>query len=316
MQPTERRTETSTTQLPVTVTGSDRKRVETVVETLAMVGNRGETLAEVAHDTRNMVTALGLYCDLLEEPGVLSAPFSHYGTELRLVASASRRLVEKLVALDAQTSAAAALPPVGDEAGEEADPWPTTFPAELLSHRPARRTAEAASPWEAGEGGLIGNLAAELMATRNLLAALAGPSVIVTLDTEGGALPVRMNGEDLTRILVNLIKNSAEAMEKGGRIRIALRETAVAGGAAERLRLSIEDSGPGIAAEVLEAVFESGYTTRGETTGSKSSWTARHRGLGLTITRSIVEAAGGTIKACTAAKGARIEIDLPVRTGR
>jgi len=316
MEQAGRRTETSTTQLPATAAGSDRKRVETVVETLAMVGSRGETLAEVAHDTRNMVTALGLYCDLLEEPGVLSAPFSHYGTELRLVASASRRLVEKLVALDAQTSAAAALPPVGEEAGQETEPWPAAFPADLLSRRPARRTGETASPWEAGEGGLIGNLAAELMATRNLLAALAGPPVIVTLDTEGGALPVRMNGEDLTRILVNLIKNSAEAMEKGGRIRIALRELAGAGGEAGRLRLAIEDSGPGIAAGSLEAVFESGYTTRGEAAGGKGGWTARHRGLGLTITRSIVEAAGGTIKACAAAKGARIEIELPVRTGR
>ena len=47
-----------------------------------------------------MVTALGLYCDLLEEPGVLAPPFRHYGGELRLVAAASRRLVEKLVALE------------------------------------------------------------------------------------------------------------------------------------------------------------------------------------------------------------------------
>ena len=64
------------------------------------VGSRGETVAEVAHDARNMVTALGLYCDLLEEPGVLANPFAHYGSELRLVAAASRRLVEKLVAID------------------------------------------------------------------------------------------------------------------------------------------------------------------------------------------------------------------------
>ena len=34
---------------------------------------QSESLAEVAHDARNMVTALGLYCDLLEEPGVLTA---------------------------------------------------------------------------------------------------------------------------------------------------------------------------------------------------------------------------------------------------
>ena len=89
---------------------AERKRLEAVVETLAPTGNRGETVAEVAHDARNMVTALGLYCDLLEEPGVLANPFAHYGSELRLVADASRRLVEKLVAIDTdmETSRSAA----------------------------------------------------------------------------------------------------------------------------------------------------------------------------------------------------------------
>src|ERR1035441_61981 len=75
----------------------DRRRAEAVVETLAAVRNPGENLAELAHDVRNMVTALVLYCDLLEEPGVLTSSFRHYGSELRLVASASRRLVEKQI---------------------------------------------------------------------------------------------------------------------------------------------------------------------------------------------------------------------------
>src|ERR1035441_9868113 len=79
---------------------TERKRIEAVVETLANLRGESESLIEVAHDARNMVTALGLYCDLLEEPGVLAAPYRHYGGELRLVANASRRLVEKLVALD------------------------------------------------------------------------------------------------------------------------------------------------------------------------------------------------------------------------
>src|SRR5580658_3491557 len=84
-------------------TGAQRKRVETVVETLATLRSQAENLSAVAHDARNMVTALGLYCDLLDEPGVLAAPFVHYGRELRLIAAASRRLVEKLVMLDAQS---------------------------------------------------------------------------------------------------------------------------------------------------------------------------------------------------------------------
>jgi hypothetical protein len=83
--------------------GVERRRVEKVVETLATLRSRGQNLSEVAHDARNMVTALALYCDLLEEPGVLERGYAHYAQELRLVAAASRRLVEKLVALDTNT---------------------------------------------------------------------------------------------------------------------------------------------------------------------------------------------------------------------
>src|ERR1039458_5080838 len=87
------------------VSVTERKRVVKMVETLTNLRSEGESLAEVAHDARNMVTALGLYCDLLEEPGVLSPSFQHYGGELRLVATASRRLVEKLLTLDARLDA-------------------------------------------------------------------------------------------------------------------------------------------------------------------------------------------------------------------
>src|SRR5450631_2541071 len=80
--------------------GQARRRLEAVVETLAAVHGGGESLEEVAHDARNMVAALGLYCDLLEAPGVLASPNRQCGSELRLVAAASRRIVEKLVTMD------------------------------------------------------------------------------------------------------------------------------------------------------------------------------------------------------------------------
>ena len=70
----------------------------------------------------------------------------------------------------------------------------------------------------------VANLAAELLANRNLLSALAGPAIALTVDADGGARPVRLTGEDLTRVLVNLVKNAAEAMPGGGRIHIGLRE--------------------------------------------------------------------------------------------
>jgi len=280
--------------------GAERKRVEAVVETLATVHGEGENLAEVAHDARNMVTALGLYCDLLEEPGVLAAPYTHYGNELRLVAAASRRLVEKLVALDTEKNPEAARLRIGPDGGAK---------------RPVQ--AEAADPsrhmrrWDLLPALPIDNLATELLANRNLLAALAGPAIALTVDAESGALPVRLTGEDLTRVLVNLVKNAAEAMPPGGRIQLRLREQLAGPLAAQALCLTVEDSGPGIPVGALGRIFEAGFSTR-SATAAPSGWPAAHRGLGLSITRSIVESAGGRIRARNRRpSGACFEIELP-----
>jgi len=282
--------------------GTGRKRVEAVVETLARLQGRGETLAEVAHDARNMVTALGLYCDLLEEPGVLASPFAHYGSELRLVAAASRRLVEKLVALDENMDASRDAN-LGAHVGAQADPAPTG----LRSLRTERNWRVDLHP-----ACLVDNLAAELLANRNLLAAMAGPRIALTIDPVGCALPVRLTSEDLTRLMVNLVKNAAEAMPGGGRIEMGLYEQPAGADTAQSLLLTVEDNGPGIPEATLDRIFEAGYTTRtGE--NADNGWITMHRGLGLSITRSIVEAAGGRVRAVNRpSRGARFEIELPV----
>lgn len=344
-----------------------RRRVEAVVQTLAALGCRGETLAEVAHDARNMVTALGLYCDLLEEPGVLAVPFAHYGNELRLVAAASRRLVEKLVALDAGTMAAETMaaetmaePHRAGFQTPHSDGWTANglpdpglqqaldrsleLSLDLSLNRNLDRGDAASEPipgpglgpalacgrrWESIFAAPIQNLAAELLANRNLLAALAGPGIAVTVDTDGGARPVRLTAEDLTRMLVNLVKNAAEAMPSGGRVHIALSERPAEPGATAstpgRLVMAVEDNGPGIPEGGLEKIFESGFTTHVRN-AAPGGWPSAHRGLGLAITRSIVEASGGRITASnrtasgstsgstSGSGGARIEIELPVRT--
>lgn len=351
---------------------SDRRRIQTVLQTVATLRSQGESLSEVAHDARNMVTALGLYCDLLEEPGVLSVPFIHYGQELRLVAAASRRLVEKLMAFDPQgldplllersalepsalepsalersalERSALDRPPVdlraqaaaftaaggGPLSGQVAPPvagpmarsdgsgrWlpSSAAGAELVqSHATAPQPRqERARRWDLLPGEPIANLASELMANRNLLAALAGTTIVLTVDASGGALPVRLTGEDLTRVLVNMVKNSCEAMSEGGRIHISLYEQPAARGASTNLWLAIEDNGPGIPTETLESVFTSGYTTRSRGGAGAAGWPYSHRGLGLAITRSIVESAGGRISALNREQGgARFEIELPVR---
>jgi signal transduction histidine kinase len=302
-----------TAYLAADLGGAEHRRVEAVVETLAMVRSRGETLEEVAHDARNMVTALGLYCDLLEEPGVLTDSFLHYGGELRLVAAASRRLVEKLVALDCRATQPSLF---ADErnalAGSDA---PIRRPNRSELGTRTSWAVEESRGWELLPALPIENLAEELAASKNLLGALAGPAISLTMEIEGAALPVMLTGEDLTRVLVNLVKNAAEAMPAGGHIELGLHEFHAGADNAPWLVLTVQDGGTGIPRAALDNVFEAGYTTRANASSSAGSRPGSHHGLGLSIARSILEAAGGCIRAGNSdLGGARFAIELPVWT--
>ena len=234
------------------------------------------------------------------------------------MAAASRRLVEKLVALDTHTAPEIA---TAFSSAPEMGSWTAAAMGGNLLERgllePAlaeRRRPMGPSRWDLMPAEPIDNLAAELLANRNLLAALAGPAVAVAIDVVGGARPVRLTGEDLTRVMVNLVKNAAEAMPAGGLIQIVLRERPAAAGTVEGLVLTIEDNGPGVPAKTLQSIFASGYSTHARGGNGEEGWAATHRGLGLSITRSIVEAAGGRISAGNCAdQGARFEIELPLR---
>lgn len=275
----------------------ERKRLHTVAQTLAGLSSRGGTLAEVAHEARNMVTALTLYCELLCEPGVLTSTHAHYGYDLNLIAAASRRLVEKLMLLD----------------------FSRTLDDNLDCAPPSRTSLRAHGGVGAGSlpdsllgNETIGNLQQELLVNCSLLEALAGPAVRVAVRTEGGARPVPVSREDLTRVLVNLVANAAGAMRKAGSIEITLREVPDAQGQVSKVALTIEDTGPGIAAELLDKIFEAGFTSAATGPVQDSSWPSTHRGLGLSISRSVIDAAGGRMWATNRAEGgARFHIELP-----
>jgi len=270
--------------------------VDAMAERLACAQDSGESLMVVAHDARNMVTALGLFCELLEEPGVLSAPYLHYARELKGVAATSGRLVERLTALQTSPHGGAAPERRAQESPREGNTM--------------RGLSRGRREWAMLPALPIDNLAEELHSNRNLLAALAGLGVEVTVDAAEGALAVPLTGEDLTRLLVNLVKNAVEAMPGGGRIHFQLREMPLSSDGGRWLCLTVEDNGPGIPEEAMEAIFEPGYTTRsGSTNGRKA-----RRGLGLAISRALVEAAGGRMTAVERARpGACLRIELPVR---
>ena len=86
------------------------------------------------------------------------------------------------------------------------------------------------------------------------------------------------------QILVNLVKNAAEALENGGRIVISTRE----GFCSERGRyveIAIVDNGPGISAAIRDRLFRPVVSTKG----------GGHSGSGLSIVKGMVEDLGGRI---------------------
>ncbi len=263
--------------------------------------DRKETLAEVAHDARNMVTALGLYCELLQEPGVLAIPYLHYGKELMLLAAASRRLADKLAVLGSRNCLLCSL------RGSDPDRRPGSSEPVKQGRGPGQPKPVPPAP--------IVNLAAEVAANQTLLAAIAGPSIAVRVAAESGACAVQITSEDLTRILVNMVRNAADAMPAGGAIELTLSEKQASAGEPGTISLSIKDSGPGIAASDMERIFDAGFSTHSLSRGDPGP-PDTHRGLGLSIARSIVEAAGGRMEVARGEPGgARFLIELPIRTG-
>jgi len=135
------------------------------------------------------------------------------------------------------------------------------------------------------------------------------PAAITVRRRFDPSLPEVMGNEAaLRQVVLNLVKNSIEAMQGRGELTIStLMETGFRirepGGETDRfLSLEIADNGPGMSADCLSQVFTPFFTTKGG--GS---------GLGLTICQRIVAEHGGSIRIeSTPGNGARVRVSLPV----
>lgn len=142
------------------------------------------------------------------------------------------------------------------------------------------------------------NAAAE--AARHLtLAYAAARGVAIELDLEARVGPVAASAVQLQHILVNLIRNAVEAIAAAGMAAgtIAVRTRRLDEPA--RVRITVEDSGPGIAAADADKVFASFYTTK-----------ADGLGMGLRISRRLAEAHGGRLWVEPHQPGGRFHLDL------
>ncbi|WP_173981408.1 stimulus-sensing domain-containing protein [Magnetospirillum sp. SS-4] len=118
---------------------------------------------------------------------------------------------------------------------------------------------------------------------------------------DGDPLEVPGLESRLVQVLRNLIANAVSFSPSGGTIRLR------AGRIPSGVRVEVEDDGPGIPANKLESIFERFYSERpsGEKFGT-------HSGLGLSISRQIVEAHGGSLRAENRPEGGAVFIlDLP-----
>jgi signal transduction histidine kinase len=122
-----------------------------------------------------------------------------------------------------------------------------------------------------------------------------GIQLAVDLPTDDELPAVGCAQSDLEQVLLNLLTNAREATHAGGLLSVEARPSDAV------VRIIITDTGEGIAAEHLPRVLEPFYTTK-----------SGGNGLGLTICRSIIWEAGGTITIeSSAGRGTRVIVTIP-----
>jgi len=111
------------------------------------------------------------------------------------------------------------------------------------------------------------------------MAVLPPPSGITVEQTAPPSPVVAVADRDMLRqVLLNLIGNAYQAMPDGGTVHVGVADVG------ETVELRVSDTGVGMSTEVRSKLFEPFFTTK-----------ARGVGLGLAVTKRLIEAHGGTI---------------------
>ena len=155
----------------------------------------------------------------------------------------------------------------------------------------------------------IGDMLSDL---QMLMRRLAGEKIELDLRHGRDLWLVKADLNQLEQVLVNLVVNARDAMPDGGRITVRTRNISVADcdefrenllSPAEYVLIEVEDSGTGIAPDILEKIFEPFFTTKEVGKGT---------GLGLSMVYGIVKQTGGYVfVASEVGRGTTFRIFLP-----
>jgi PAS domain S-box-containing protein len=123
--------------------------------------------------------------------------------------------------------------------------------------------------------------------------------VSLRTDFASNLAPVSGDPVQLQQVLINLVVNAIEAMrlypDRTRELRIRSAKNA------HGILVQVQDSGPGIKPELVDGIFEPFFTTKAEGIG-----------MGLAISRSIIESHGGQLSLVSASRGALFQFILPV----
>jgi signal transduction histidine kinase len=182
--------------------------------------------AGLAHDAANFLGALNLYAELLSLPGVLGPEHKSYAAELQLLSERSSTLILRLM--------------------QNAGLW-----NRLAETNSATLTALQKPPVAVQSEAIV--TSATLQKILPILQRIASTVAEVSLACPPSLPLNHLPSETLERIVLNLVRNAADAIgrqhlpQKAGVIRIALHS---AGG---RLQLSVADNGPGMPPAIAAA---------------------------------------------------------------
>lgn len=132
----------------------------------------------------------------------------------------------------------------------------------------------------------------------------------LVVDCPSTPMIVRADSGVVEQVIFNLVANARDAIVDARPARVTPRVDTVtvriAAAVPEKIVIRVSDTGPGIAVDALERLFEPFFSTKAD---------AQNMGLGLFIVKNLVQSIGGRIRAANTPDGAVFEVDLPGPSG-